>query len=96
VAKRIRSDIAPKFAVDAAYRNARRITYDQALAKVMQHLLKDDRQVYKQFRGERVAVFERADAGGRRTRRRMTSVVTLTLVSPWRPFRGFRQQIWSR
>jgi type I restriction enzyme R subunit len=56
VAKRIREDIAPKVAADAAYRNARentphtaRFAHDQALAKVMQHLLKDDTQVYKQF-----------------------------------------------
>ncbi len=56
VAKRIREDIAPKVAADAAYQNARentphtaRMAHDQALAKVMQHLLKDDTQVYKQF-----------------------------------------------
>jgi type I restriction enzyme R subunit len=56
VAKRIRDDIAPKVAADAAYQNARentphtaRIAHDQALGKVMQHLLKDDTQVYKQF-----------------------------------------------
>jgi type I restriction enzyme R subunit len=56
VAKRIRDDIAPKVAADAAYQNARentphtaRLAHDQALAKVMQHLLKDDTQVYKQF-----------------------------------------------
>jgi type I restriction enzyme, R subunit len=56
VAKRIREDIAPKVAADAAYRNAKentphtaRMAHDQALAKVMQHLLKDDTQVYKQF-----------------------------------------------
>jgi type I restriction enzyme R subunit len=56
VARRIREDIAPKVAADAAYRNARentphtaRMAHDQALAKVMQHLLKDDTQVYKQF-----------------------------------------------
>jgi type I restriction enzyme R subunit len=56
VAKRIRDDIAPKVASDAAYRNAKentphtaRIAHDQALGKVMQHLLKDDTQVYKQF-----------------------------------------------
>ena len=43
-------------AADAAYRNAKentphtaRMAHDQALAKVMQHLLKDDTQVYKQF-----------------------------------------------
>jgi type I restriction enzyme, R subunit len=56
VAKRIRDDIAPQVAADAAYTNARentphtaRIAHDQALGKVMQHLLKDDTQVYKQF-----------------------------------------------
>ena len=56
VAKRIRDDIAPQVAADAAYRNAKentphtaRMAHDQALAKVMQHLLKDDTQVYKQF-----------------------------------------------
>jgi type I restriction enzyme R subunit len=56
VAKRIRDDIAPKVAADAAYQNAKentphtaRMAHDLALAKVMQHLLKDDTQVYKQF-----------------------------------------------
>jgi len=56
VAKRIRDDIAPQVAADAAYRNAKentphtaRMAHDQALGKVMQHLLKDDTQVYKQF-----------------------------------------------
>jgi type I restriction enzyme R subunit len=56
VAQRIRDDIAPKVAADAAYQNAKentphtaRMAHDQALAKVMQHLLKDDTQVYKQF-----------------------------------------------
>ena len=56
VAQRIREDIAPKVAADAAYQNAKentphtaRMAHDQALAKVMQHLLKDDTQVYKQF-----------------------------------------------
>jgi len=56
VAKRIRDDIAPKVAADPAYQNAKentphtaRMAHDQALAKVMQHLLKDDTQVYKQF-----------------------------------------------
>ena len=29
--------------------NTRRFGHDQALAKVMQHLLKDDTEVYKQF-----------------------------------------------
>jgi type I restriction enzyme R subunit len=56
VAKRIRDDIAPKVAADAGYQNAKentphtaRMAHDQALGKVMQHLLKDDTQVYKQF-----------------------------------------------
>jgi type I restriction enzyme R subunit len=56
VAKRIRDDIAPQVAADTAYQNARentphtaRMAHDQALARVMQHLLKDDTQVYKQF-----------------------------------------------
>ena len=56
VAKRIRDDIAPKVAADAAYQNAKentphtaRMAHDQALAKVMQILLRDDTQVYKQF-----------------------------------------------
>jgi type I restriction enzyme, R subunit len=56
VAQRIRDDIAPKVAADAAYQNARentphtaRMAHDQALGKVMQLLLKDDTQVYKQF-----------------------------------------------
>jgi type I restriction enzyme, R subunit len=56
VAKRIRDDIAPQVAADAAYRNAKentphtaRMVHDQALGKVMNHLLKDDTQVYKQF-----------------------------------------------
>jgi type I restriction enzyme, R subunit len=56
VAKRIRDDIAPKVAADKAYQNARdntphtaRMAHDQALGKVMQILLKDDTQVYKQF-----------------------------------------------
>jgi type I restriction enzyme R subunit len=56
VARRIRDDIAPKVAADAAYRNAKentphtaRLAHDKALANVMHHLLKDDTQVYKQF-----------------------------------------------
>ncbi|HVA91068.1 MAG TPA: type I restriction endonuclease subunit R, partial [Chloroflexota bacterium] len=56
VARRLRDDIAPKVAADGAYRNARentphtaRLAHDQALGKVMQHLLKDDTQVYKLF-----------------------------------------------
>src|SRR3989338_5457955 len=56
VSKRIRDDIAPKVAADKAYQNAKentphtaRMAHDQALGKVMQLLLKDDTQVYKQF-----------------------------------------------
>ena len=56
VAKRIREDIAPKVAADTAYQNAKdntphtaRMAHDQALAKMMQQLLTDDTQVYKQF-----------------------------------------------
>ena len=53
VAQRIRDDIAPMVAADAAYQNAKENTphtaHDQALGKVMQRLLKDDTQVYKQF-----------------------------------------------
>jgi len=47
---------APKVAADLSYQNAKentphtaRMAHDQALGKVMQHLLKDDTQVYKQF-----------------------------------------------
>ena len=56
VVKRIRDDIAPKVAADAAYQNAKentphtaRMAHDQALGKVMQLLLKDATQIYKQF-----------------------------------------------
>ena len=56
VAQRIRDDIAPKVAADESYRNAQentphtaRLAHDQALGKVMQLLLMDDTQVYKQF-----------------------------------------------
>ena len=56
VAKRIREDIAPKVAADAAYQNAKentphtaRLEMDKALARVMLSLLKDDTEVYKQF-----------------------------------------------
>ena len=56
VSKRIRDDIAPLVADDAAYKNAKentphtaRMAHDQALGRVMQGLLKDDTQVYKQF-----------------------------------------------
>ena len=56
IVKRIREDIAPRVAADKAFQNARentphtaRMAHDQALGKVMQILLKDDTQVYKQF-----------------------------------------------
>lgn len=56
VARRIRDDIAPQVAADRAYVNAKentphtaRIAHDKALGRVMQLLLKDDTQVYKQF-----------------------------------------------
>ncbi len=56
IIKRIKNDIAPKVAADSAFKNARentphtaRLAHDQALGKVMQLLLKDDTQVYKQF-----------------------------------------------
>ena len=56
VVKRIRDDIAPKVAADSAYQNAKentphtaRMAHDQALNNVMQALLKDDTDVYKQF-----------------------------------------------
>lgn len=56
VAKRIRDDIAPNVAADAAYQNAKentphtaRMAHDQALSREMQILLRDDTQIYKQF-----------------------------------------------
>ena len=56
IIQRICDDIAPKVAADAAFMNAKentphtaRLAHDQALGKVMQLLLKDDTQVYKQF-----------------------------------------------
>ncbi len=56
VAKRFKEDIAPKVAADPSYRSAKentpqtaRIEHDNALAKVMIELLKDDTEVYKQF-----------------------------------------------
>jgi len=56
VAKRIREEVVPQVAADAAYQNAKentphtaRMAHDQALGKVMQLMLKDDTQVYKQF-----------------------------------------------
>ena len=56
IVRRIREDIAPKVAADAAFANAKantphtaRMAHDQALGKVMHLLLKDDTQVYKQY-----------------------------------------------
>ena len=56
VARRLHDDIAPKVAADKAYLNARentphtaRLACDNALRKVMQGLLRDDTQTYKQF-----------------------------------------------
>ena len=56
VMKKIRDDIAPKVAADTAYRNAKentphtaRMAHDQALNNVMQALVKEDIDVYKQF-----------------------------------------------
>jgi type I restriction enzyme R subunit len=56
IVRRIRDDIAPKVAADAAFANAKantphtaRMEHDQALGKVMHLLLKDDTQVYKQY-----------------------------------------------
>jgi type I restriction enzyme R subunit len=56
IVKRIREDIAPKVAADAAYVNAMtntpaavRIELDAALMRVINPLLKDDTEFYKQF-----------------------------------------------
>jgi type I restriction enzyme, R subunit len=56
VVKRIKDDIAPKVASNAAYQNAKqntphtaRLAHDKALEKVMQVFLRDDTEVYKQF-----------------------------------------------
>ena len=56
VVKRIREDIVPKVAANAAYQNAKentphttRMAHDQALGKAMQILLKEDTQIYKYF-----------------------------------------------
>lgn len=56
VVKRLREDVAPVVAADAAFQNAKentphtaRMAYDMALGRAMQRLLKDDTQVYKQF-----------------------------------------------
>jgi len=52
----IREDIVPKVAADVAYQNAMantphtaRMAHDHALGRVMQLLLKDDTEIYKQF-----------------------------------------------
>ena len=56
VERRIREDIAPQVAADTAYQNAKentphtaRLAHNEALGKVMQYLLKDDTQMYKQY-----------------------------------------------
>jgi type I restriction enzyme R subunit len=56
IVQRIRDEIAGRVGEDVAYKNARqntphsaRMAHDAALARVMQLLLKDDVQVYKQF-----------------------------------------------
>jgi type I restriction enzyme R subunit len=56
VSKRIQEDIAPKVAADQAYQNAKlntpnttRMEHDKVLMRVMQTLLKDDTETYKQF-----------------------------------------------
>ena len=56
IIKRIHEDIAPKIAEDAAYQNAKnntptsaRIELDAALMRVINPLLKDDTEFYKQF-----------------------------------------------
>jgi hypothetical protein len=65
VAQRIRDDIAPKVAADAADQNAKentphtaRMAHDQAPAKVMQHLLKEGRLLtVRSSPGRRMKVF---------------------------------------
>ena len=56
VAHRVVDDIAPKVAADPAYQNAKqntpqnaRIAGENALAKIMLDVLKDDTEIYKQF-----------------------------------------------
>ncbi|WP_352425132.1 type I restriction endonuclease subunit R [Aminomonas paucivorans] len=56
IVRRIRDDIAPQVAADAAFRNAMantphtaRLAHDKALDKVMQTLMLEDTQVYRQF-----------------------------------------------
>lgn len=56
VAKRIREELAPKVAADLTYQNAKlntphtaRLAHNQALDKIMQGVLLDDTQFYKQF-----------------------------------------------
>jgi type I restriction enzyme R subunit len=58
IIKKIQEEIAPKVAADPAYINAKantpnaaRIEHDNALAKIMLNLLRDDTEVYKQFVG---------------------------------------------
>jgi type I restriction enzyme R subunit len=56
ITKRFVEEIAPRVAADPAFQNARantphtaRLAFEQALNRVMQLLLKDDTQAYKQF-----------------------------------------------
>jgi type I restriction enzyme R subunit len=56
VTRRIKDDIAPKIAADQAYQNAKKYTpnaagieLDRALMRVVNPLLKDDTEFYKQF-----------------------------------------------
>ncbi len=56
VVQRIRVSVVPKVAADTASQNAKkntphtaRLAHDQALATVMQQMLDQDTQVYKQF-----------------------------------------------
>lgn len=56
VAQRLRDEVAPKVAAHAAYQSAKhdtpqaaRLEHDEALARVMPGLLKDDTEVYEQF-----------------------------------------------
>ena len=58
IIKKIQEEIAPRVAADIAYKNAKvntphtaRIEHDNALGKIMESLLKDDTEVYKQFVG---------------------------------------------
>jgi type I restriction enzyme R subunit len=56
IVKRIKDDIAPKVAADVAYQNAKnntpdasKIELDAALMRVINPLLRDDTEFYKQF-----------------------------------------------